>query len=148
MSLDVYLTSATATEGGSGIFIREDGQTREVTRAEWDERFPNGVPVIVKANEESNMVYRSNITHNLSSMAEAAGLYEALWRPEEVGITRADQLIRPLATGLNYLLSDPQRFKTYNPANGWGDYDGLVTFVREYLEACRQHPAATVSAYR
>jgi hypothetical protein len=28
--------------------------------------------------------YQSNITHNLGSMAEAAGIYQALWHPEEI----------------------------------------------------------------
>lgn len=30
--------------------------------------------------------YSANITHNLGAMAEAAGIYLALWRPEEIGI--------------------------------------------------------------
>ncbi len=34
-------------------------------------------------------VYISNVTHNLNKMAGEAGIYEALWRPEEIGITHA-----------------------------------------------------------
>jgi len=34
-------------------------------------------------------VYDANITHNLGAMAEAAGIYKHLWRPEEIGITKA-----------------------------------------------------------
>lgn len=31
-------------------------------------------------------VFSANITHNLGAMAEAAGIYRHLWRPEEVGV--------------------------------------------------------------
>lgn len=92
--------------------------------------------------------YEANITHNLNAMAEAAGLYDALWRPDEVGITKASQLIEPLERGLNRLIGDPAGFKQYNPANGWGSYDFLVRFVMQYLEACREYPEATVRVSR
>lgn len=93
-------------------------------------------------------VFSANITHNLNKMAGEAGIYEALWRPEEVGITTAVQLIEPLRKGLALLRSDPERFKKLNPKNGWGDYDGLVRWVAEYLEACEANPDATVEADR
>lgn len=93
-------------------------------------------------------VYERNITHNLNGMAEAAGIYYALWRPEEIGIETAAQLIEPLRAGLALLRSDPERFKKFNPDNGWGDYDGLVDFVSEYLAACEANPDAKVEANR
>lgn len=42
----------------------------------------------------------------------------------------------------------PDKFKKLNPANGWGDYDGLLAFVAAYLEACMEHPDATVRVSR
>lgn len=93
-------------------------------------------------------IYVRNITHNLNKMADEAGIYEHLWRPEEVGITKAWQLIEPLREGLAMLLSDPERFKKFNPKNNWGDYDGLVDFVREYLAACEDSPNASVMVSR
>lgn len=93
-------------------------------------------------------LFTANITHNLNVMAEEAGLYEALWRPEEVGIATAAQLIEPLTVGLDLLMAFPERFTPLNPANGWGDYKGLVEFVQSYLEACQQHPKASVSVWR
>jgi len=92
--------------------------------------------------------YESNITHNLTSMAGEAGIYEALWRPEEIGITKASQLIEPLTEGLKLLESDPPRFKKFNSDNGWGLYKHFVPFVRNYLEACKSHPQSTVVASR
>lgn len=38
-------------------------------------------------------VFSSNITHNLNAMAEAAGIYRQIWRPEEIGIKTAVELI-------------------------------------------------------
>ena len=93
-------------------------------------------------------VFEANITHNLNSMAAAADIYEALWRPEEIGISRAFQLIGPLRAGLDRLRSDPGKFREHNPNNGWGNYEGLVKFVSNYLEACRANPHARVRASR
>lgn len=93
-------------------------------------------------------VYSRNITHNLSAMADAAGIYEALWRPEEIGVTTSDQLVPLLEKGLEKLLSDPDKFELLNPPNGWGSYEGLVEFVQKYLDACREYPDATVEVSR
>ena len=93
-------------------------------------------------------VYSRNITHNLNKMAMEAGIYEALWRPEEIGIVRADQLIEPLTVGLEKLKADPERFKEFNAPNGWGMYDNLINFVEDYLEACIKNPDAEVRACR
>lgn len=93
-------------------------------------------------------VYDANITHNLTQMADAAGLYEFLWRPEEVGITHATDLIVPLEQGLARLLREPEKYRAFNPKNGWGSYEGLVEFVRRYLEACRENPDAEVRVCR
>lgn len=93
-------------------------------------------------------VFSYNLTHNLAKMASEAGIYYALWRPDEVGITRADQLIAPLEAGLTVLKSNPNRFKKFDAENGWGRYENLVEFVEKYLQACRQYPDAEVSANR
>ncbi len=93
-------------------------------------------------------VYWANITHNLSLMANKAGIYKPLWRPELLGFTEASQLVTPLSVGVMTLLVDPERFKTYNPLNGWGTYEDLVLFVRSYAEACRMHPTAKIRVSR
>lgn len=93
-------------------------------------------------------VYERNITHNLGKMAVAAGIYTHLWRPDEIGIKTAGELIEPLAAGLARLVAEPDKFKEFNPGNGWGDYEGLVGFVTEYLAACQEHHDAEVSVSR
>lgn len=93
-------------------------------------------------------IYSANITHNLTNMADAAGLYEALWRPEEKGYKIASDLIPVLETGLKKLKRTPAKFRKLSPENGWGSYDGLVGFVAAYLEACRENPDAEIEVSR
>lgn len=93
-------------------------------------------------------VYDANITHNLGKMAKEAGIYQHLWRPEELGITKASELIEPLRAGLALLESDPRRFETFNPENDWGSYEGLCRFVGSYLSACEDNPDAAVRVSR
>lgn len=99
-------------------------------------------------NHGRDCVYEANITHNLTTMAEAAGVYQALWRPEEIGVTKAGQLVTLLRDGLNRLIVDQERFEELNPKNGWGTYEGLVAFVSRYLEACEANPEAAISVSR
>lgn len=93
-------------------------------------------------------IYSDNITHNLTAMAKQAGIYEVLWRPEDLGITHARDLIPFLENGLLELSRHPELYEQFNPANGWGNYVGLKVFVRDYLEACRANPDATVEVSR
>lgn len=150
MSLDVYLIikDTVVNKPGSGIFIRENGETKEISRAEWNEKFPNYEPIIFASDDEDDWVYNANITHNLGEMASEAGIYQYLWRPEELEITKAGQLIEPLEKGLQRLKDDPKYFQQFNPENGWGDYDGLVRFVEKYLEACKEYPQTEIEVSR
>lgn len=174
MSLDVYLisTEPIIREQSSGIFIRENGATKEISVEEWNKKHPDTDPVYLPnymtAEVETNEVYSANITHNLGTMAGEAGLYEVLWRPhrlkegynisnddykaeckfEDENIIIAKELIEPLREGLHKLKLDPDKYKAFNPDNGWGDYDGLVNFVEKYLNACYKYPNATVNTDR
>jgi hypothetical protein len=97
---------------------------------------------------QPTVVFSANITHNLGPMAREAGIYQHLWRPEELGITKAHQLIEPLRVGLNLMRNQPGRFMALNPPNGWGTYHHFVPWLEAYLEACIQHPDAEVSVNR
>ncbi len=148
MSLDVYLT----LPGGkqrleARIFVREDGSTKKLTRAEWAFHFPGQEPYSFE-EEINNEVYTDNITHNLAKMATAAGLYDACWRPEEAGITKAAQLIPLLQAGLAKLKAEPAKYQQYDAPNGWGTYKQFVPWVERYLAACRDNPEADVSVSR
>lgn len=102
-------------------------------------------------------VYEANITHNLTKMAAEvkipymAGtvtLYTILWRPEELQFTKAREIADLLDEGWNILLSDPDKYKQFNPENGWGSYEGLCDFVYKYRNACWDTPEAELRVSR
>lgn len=88
-----------------------------------------------------------SLTHNLAPMAERAGLYEALWHPESLGVKRAYQLIEPLEKGLANLLANPN-LQELNPPNGWGSYEGLIRFLYILIEDCKQNPKSRIYVSR
>lgn len=121
--------------------------------------------------------FDANITHNLGRMAREAGIYEALWRPDEMlapdiaavlhdaeeidyhsehakslraqlPTPTAADLIEPLRNGLRLLRANPTYYRQWEPENGWGTYDGFVPWVERYLAACEEHPTATVRVSR
>lgn len=89
-----------------------------------------------------------NITHNLSEMAGAAGIYKILWRPEENGILYAEDLIKPLEIALIQMKKNPEEFKIFNPINGWRTYEVFIKFVEKVLQDCYKFPKAEIEACR
>ena len=98
--------------------------------------------------EDGSVVFSYNITHNLGAMARFVGCYEALWRPEEIGIEYANQLTPLLSNAAVFLALNKDKCEEYNPKNGWGDYNGLLRFVQEYMIACANHPFAQIKVSR
>lgn len=100
MSLDVYLSLPDPQNAAprQAIFIRRDGKNVEITREEWDRLRPGTEPVVATINaddSDTTEVFSRNITRNLTRMADAAGIYKHLWRPDEIKIDRAWQLVEP-----------------------------------------------------
>lgn len=93
-------------------------------------------------------LYRANITHNLSDMANEVGIYEAMWQPSDNGFTYAKDLIQVLTKGLRKLKADPDYYPMYENPNGWGLYVNFVPFVENYLDACRLYPDQFIRVYR
>ena len=83
-------------------------------------------------------LYGANITHNLGKMAEAAGLYKALWRPyqlkegydipedeydeeydfEKANPVQAHEIIPIIEKGLEDMIARPEYYETFNSSNG------------------------------
>lgn len=151
MSLDVYLTTSHGMkkrEIKSITYVGDDGP-ETIDRYEFANYFSEDQLKHMEIETESVIDhYSANITHNLTSMASEAGIYKALWRPEEINISSAGQLIPILEEGLKKLGDNREHFETFNPSNGWGDYDGLVRFTRKYLKACKENPDAKVLVWR
>jgi len=98
--------------------------------------------------ETSGCYFDANITHNLGAMANEAGLYKLLWRPEELGIERASQLISPLRDGLARLRARPAFYRTFEPENEWGTYDDFLPWIEKYIQACEEYPDARIEVSR
>ena len=98
--------------------------------------------------EKEQCVYDANVTHNLNTMAHKAGIYYALWRPEEIEKYKAKDIIELLEKGLKDLKSRPEYFEQFNASNGWGMYEHFVPFVEEYLEALKKYPDAKINISR
>ena len=96
----------------------------------------------------SDEVFHQNITHNLRAMAHEAGIYKAVWRPEEMGIKHAHQLVELLTAAIAEMEADPERFEAHNAANGLGMYYNFLPWLRRYLAACKASPNAVVEVYR
>ena len=93
-------------------------------------------------------LFCANVTHNLGEMADEAGIYMALWRPEEIGCVKADDIITMLEEGIEKLVDNPTDYEKFNPENGWGTYEGLVKFAAKTLEACKKYPDACLYSCR
>ena len=98
--------------------------------------------------DEGDELFSSNITHNLTGMASAAGIYKVLWRPDENGYATAQDCIKDLSAGLIELLTNRVKYEAMNSPNGWGLYAHFVPFVQEILVACSEYPKAIVEVSR
>jgi len=102
----------------------------------------------VYLKDGDDYLYSSNITHNLGKMAKAVDIYTHLWRPEEIDITKAWQLINPLLAGYSRLIYEKEDMEKLNSPNGWGMYEHFLPFVSGYIEACVMNPNASVEVSR
>lgn len=93
-------------------------------------------------------VFNSNIPHNLTDMADKAGIYKCLWRPDENGFKKAKDIIPVLKEGIKKLEARPEYYKKFDSSNGWGTYEHFVPFVKEILKACEENPSAEIEVSR
>jgi len=97
-----------------------------------------------KCDNNKISVFETNITHNLAQMADKAGIYYALWRPEEKNYKIANDIIKILEKGIKRLKTRQKYFEKFNALNGWGTYKHFVPFVQEVLDACYKYPSAKI----
>ncbi len=93
-----------------------------------------------KTELSSESLFYINITHNLRAMADAAGLYDALWQPETIGATQAKDIAKILRKGLNRLIQHPNNYLLLESRNGWGKYNDFLSVISQYAAACYRFP--------
>lgn len=89
-------------------------------------------------------IYHFNYTSNFNKMADAAGIYEALFDINRIKAKQAKDIIYFLQKGLNKLLRDPCYYEKFNDPEGWEEYSTFVETVKEYLHACMENPEALI----
>lgn len=95
-----------------------------------------------------------NITHNLGEMASHipvgdTDLYMACWRPEEIGIKTAGEVLPLLKEGIRYMVDHRKELLEYESPNGWGTYNGFMKFLLNYKQACEDNdPECEIYASR
>ena len=151
MSLDIYIISPIPIKRKStGIWVRKEGKTVELTKQEAQERYPGAE--INEIEIETTEFWHGNITHNLAKMASVCLswrgyiLYDLLWRDEMPTIDKCDY-VSHLTDCLTYLKDDPEYFKQFNPENGWGTYEQLCDFVEDFIKALIDMPEGSRIEY-
>tara|TARA_R100000935_G_C2821892_1_gene160208 strand:- start:1110 stop:1430 length:321 start_codon:yes stop_codon:yes gene_type:complete len=94
--------------------------------------------------EYGESMWSGNMTHNLNKIAIEAGVYECIWRPDEIGVKYARDNISNLRFALGIFYSKYDELKKLNPSNGWGDIDGLIEVTQDFLKACMEYPEAII----
>ena len=86
-------------------------------------------------------VVSMNITHNLSNMWDAAGIWEVLYESE--GKT-AKEVLPVLKSGLQKMLEDPDKFRQFDSSNGWGVYEDAVPWLRDLIHEFEKYPDGVI----
>lgn len=94
------------------------------------------------------LLFHINITHNLGQMAEAAKIYNCLWRHEENGFKYAEDIIAQIQKGYIDLCNKPEYFSDFNAKNGWGTYGTFKECVRKILDACLDYPKSEIRVWK
>ena len=97
---------------------------------------------------DGELVWSANMTHNLNKIAIEAGVYECIWRPEEIGVKYARDNISNLRFALGIFYSKYDELKKLNPENGWGNIDGLIEVTQGFFDACNEYPDAIIECDR
>jgi len=60
----------------------------------------------------------------------------------------ASDLGPKIRAGINRMEDDPQHYAAMNPANGWGNSEGALAYLRWIAEQCDEWPTAVVFVSR
>lgn len=138
MSLDYYIISKMPVEHKhTGIYIRENGETKELSKEEAEKKFNK--PVEEYTSTDSELLH-INIMHNLAKMAkqcevDGISLYILLWHPNEVLINGEPSISYCQNLFILYieLKEHREKYEKFNPSNGWGSYDSLLNALKRII---------------
>jgi hypothetical protein len=79
-------------------------------------------------------------TYNLTPMWRLAGVFRT---SSDLDGKPAHAILALAVDGLVRAISFPEQFRSLNPDNGWGDYDGFVAMLTLLAIRCAENPKAT-----
>lgn len=86
------------------------------------------------------LVEVGNYTSNVAGMwATALGFGLADLSQKNAGAS-----LPSLQRAVAAMEANPTRYEEMNPPNGWGDYQGALSYLRRLRDACAEHPKATI----
>ena len=86
-------------------------------------------------------VAHANITHNMTELWYALGIYEILYNGQG---KYASDVYNQLHRALLRLEVDRAKWEAYDSPNGWGTYDGALRFLTIIVKACEEFPNARI----
>ena len=112
-------------------------------------------------NDVEDVEYQEHlgITHNLNKVVDECGKlvgkehYELIWRPNEwLGVDNGKVPVSFVLQRLPALIADlikhEKELVQYLPSYGWGTFEGLISFVCDYLKECYKHKEAYIYCCR
>ena len=111
------------------------------------------------AGEDVEIESHLQITHNLTSVVDELGklvgkpYYEVIWIPDELfglknGEVPVTSVLKVLPDLIKNLLKFEDRLTEYLPSNGYGTFEGLVSFLCDYLKECYTHQESYIYCCR
>lgn len=91
--------------------------------------------------EASDWNYTFNVTPMVTAALDEVDSPTPSYWKQLNGMTGAEGAVF-LSTIVERLEADPPRFRKMNPANNWGDYDGLLAVLREMRDESKAYPNA------
>ena len=85
--------------------------------------------------------FSANYTHNVVSMWNLAGVYDALYMSAG---RLAKDILPALKSGLIDMKTNPDPYKAMNPENGWGSYETAVPWLEALIAACEENPESII----
>lgn len=90
--------------------------------------------------EEVNVAECGNYTSNVSPMWS-----EALGFPlSKLCGMNASDAVPHLRKAIAAMEDEPNKYRAMNPENGWGNYEGALSYLRKMLIECVQHPLCKI----
>ncbi len=99
------------------------------------------VSLIVRTGPDQGVeVFDRNYTSNVGPMWRHA-LGKSL---RDFDGAPASEAAGPLAAAAGRMAANPTEYEQWEPANGWGDFEGAQQFLADIAAACGAHPLCTL----